>query len=120
MSATKVAIASVLPASIVAARFAIPGLMGSKDDLTWFFALVGLLATLIGCLCAALPLRRRIAHIPFVPLVVGAIGVAATLLAIFPTMPHWPFTGEGFIVAWVLMSAGFTAGLVYAISYRYA
>jgi hypothetical protein len=120
MSAMKVAIASVLPALIVAARFAIPGLMGSKDDLTWFFAVAGLLATLVGCLGAALPLRRRIAHIPFVAVVAVAIGVAAALLAIFPTMPQWPFTGEGFIVAWVLMSAGFTAVLMYAISYRYA
>ena len=120
MIATKVAIASVLPALIVAARFAIPGLLGSKDDLTWFFAITGLLATLVGCLGAAFPLRRRIAHIPSVLVTAVAIAVAAALLAIFPTMPQWPFTGEGFVVAWVLMSAGFTAALVYAISYRYA
>jgi hypothetical protein len=120
MIATKVSIASVLPALIVAARFAIPGLMGSKDDLTWFFAITGLFATLVGCLGAAFPLRRRIARVPSVLVAAVAIAVAAVLLAIFPTMPQWPFTGVGFIVAWVLLAAAFTAALFFAISYRYA
>ena len=120
MTATKVATASVLPALIVAARFAIPGLMGSKDTLTWFFAITGPVAMLVGCLSAALPLRRRISRMPPLVIMGVAIAVAAALLVIEPTMPQWPFTGEGFIVAWVLISAGLTAMLVYAVSYRYA
>lgn len=120
MTATKVAIAAVLPALIVAGRFVIPALSGSKDNLTWFFAVTGFLATLVGCLAASVPMRRRITAVPHLWITAVGIAVAAALLAIFPTMPNWPFTGVGFIVAWVLMAAGFTAAFLFAVSYRYA
>jgi hypothetical protein len=35
-------------------------------------------------------------------------------------MPNWPFTSEGFLVAWVLIAAGLTAVLVLAVGRRYA
>jgi len=120
MTATKVAIAAVLPSLIVAARFVVPALSNSERGLTWFFAVAGFLATFVGCLIAALLLRRRITLVSELWVVAIAIVVAAVLLAIFPTMPSWPFTGEGFIVVWVLMAAGFTAALLYVVGYRYA
>jgi len=121
MTATKVAIAAVLPALIVSGRFVVPALLDPEGGgLTWFFAVAGFLATLLGCLVAALLLRRQVALVPS-PWV-GAIGVtvAGILLAIFPTMPNWPFTSEGFLVAWVLIAAGLTAVVLFSVGRRYA
>ena len=117
MNLAKGAIATVLPASIVAARFLIPGAW--DNAYTWFFGVTGFIATLVGCLGAVLVLRRRIAHIPALVVVLIGGAVAGVLLAIFPTMPSWPFAGIGFVVAWVLMSAGFTVALIFGVGYRY-
>ena len=118
MSIVKGAIVSLLPAAIVAARFLIPGEW--DVGFTWFFAITGLISTFIGCLVAAIAVRRRLSLLPVVAVSIIAVLVAAILLAIFPTMPRWPFTGIGFIVSWVLMAAGFTMVLTYGASYRYA
>ena len=69
---------------------------------------------------AALLLRRPLVRIPLLVVSTLAVLVAVILLAIFPTMPRWPFTGEGFIVAWVAMAAVFTAALLSGASYKYA
>jgi peptidoglycan/LPS O-acetylase OafA/YrhL len=111
-------IATVLPAVIVAARFFVPG--DWDNSYTWFFGVTGLVATFLGCLAAVVLLHRQLAHIPMWVLALIAVVVAGVLLAIFPTMPSWPFAGVGFIVAWVLMAAGFTAVLVYGAGHRYA
>jgi hypothetical protein len=118
VNVVKGAIASVLPAAIVAARFLIPGEW--DVGFTWFFAITGLIATFIGCLVAAIVVRRRLTRLPVLAVSIIAVVVAAILLAIFPTMPRWPFTGVGFIVSWVLMAAGFTMVFTYGASYRYA
>ena len=118
MGVLKGFIAAAVPSIIVAGRFLIPG----KWDvgMTWFFAVTGLVATFVGCVIAVVVLRRRVARLPIVAiLIIGAV-VAGILLAIFPTMWSWPFAGIGFVVAWVLMSAGFTMALTYAAGYRYA
>lgn len=117
MIAAKVAVATVLPATIVSARFIMPAVLEAEGSLALFFALAGFLSTAVGCLIAALALRRRIALVPLFWVAAIAVLVATILLSIFPTMPTWPFTGEGFIVAWVLMSAVFTAALLYAVGF---
>lgn len=118
MGIVKGAIATVLPSCIVAARFLIPG--DWDVGFTWFFAVTGLIATFVGCLAAVLLVRRRLVRIPVFLVAIIGVAVAAILLAIFPTMPRWPFTGIGFIVSWVLMAAGFTVAFTCGASYRYA
>jgi preprotein translocase subunit Sec61beta len=102
----------------VVACFLIPGAWGNGN--TWFFAIVGFVATSIGCFGAAVLLRRRIALTPHAIVAVAGICVAVVLLAVFSTMWSWPFAGVGFIVSWVVMAAGFTVAFMFGASYRYA
>lgn len=118
MRALKLAVAAVLPAALVAARFAWPST--PKDDLWGFFAVVGFFATLLGCSSATLILRARAVRLPTWVIALIGVAVAAMLLAVFATMPSWPFTGVGFIVAWILIACGFTGALLYVAGYRYA
>jgi peptidoglycan/LPS O-acetylase OafA/YrhL len=118
MNIARTGISAVLPAAIVAARFIV--LESWDSSYTWFFATTGFLATLFGCGAAAVFLHRRISRTPILAVTGISVVVAGVLLTIFPTMPSWPFTGEGFVVAWVLMSAGFMTALLFAASYRYA
>ena len=118
MDIARIGIGALVPAVIVAARFVIPGV--PDDPFSGFFAVTGFLATLCGCAAAAVILRRRMRRTPLLLIAGVSLAVAATLLAIFQTMPSWPFTGVGFVVAWVLMSAGFMATLLLAVSFRYA
>ena len=118
MNIARTAVGAILPAVIVAARFVV--LESWDSAYTLFFATTGFLATLFGCGIAAVLFHRRISRTPLLAVAGASVLVAGILLAIFPTMPSWPFTGEGFVVAWVLMSAGFTTALFFAASYRYA
>lgn len=118
MAIAKGVIASVLPALIVMARFLIPG--DWSVGMTWFFAVTGLVATLVGCLAAVVALRRRVALLSVRVVLALSVAVAVLLLAIFTTMPSWPFTGIGFVVTWVFLAAGLTWGLTYAASYKHA
>jgi hypothetical protein len=118
MAIAKGAIVSVLPALIVMARFLIPG--DWSDGMTWFFAVTGLVATLFGCLAAVVVFRHRVALLSVRVALGLSVAVAVLLLAIFTTMPSWPFTGIGFVVSWVLLAAGLTLGLTYAASYKNA
>ncbi len=119
MSAAKIALAALLPAALVAARFVVPALSGHEIDLSWVFAILGFVATFLGCLAAAIVLRRRLAVMPSPRIAVAGAAVAAILLAIFPTLPGWPIGSEGIAVAWIGMAGTFTAALVYAASYRH-
>ena len=118
MLATRIALAAFLPATIVAARFVIPGLW--QNDLTLFFASTGFVTTFLPCLVSAMALRRKLVRIPTVAVALSAAGVAILLLAVFPTMPSWPFAGAGFVVAWLLMSAAFSALMLLGLGIRYA
>lgn len=115
---TKIALAALLPASIVAARFIVPALSGHEIDLSWVFAALGFVATFLGCLAAAVVLRRRLATFSSLRIAVVGAAVAAILLAIFPTLPGWPLRSEAIAVAWIGMAGAFTAVLLYAASYR--
>lgn len=118
MDLARISVGSILPAAIVAARFIV---LGAWDNsYTWFFGIAGFLATLVGCGTAVVLLRHRIRRIPLLLVSGLAIAVAAALLTIFPTMWSWPFAGVGFIIAWVLMSGGFMAALLFGFSFRYA
>lgn len=112
------AIVAVLPALIVMARFLVPGDWNS--EMTWFFAQAGLAATFIGSIVPAVFLRRRIAKLPVYVALGVSVTIAVLLLAIFSTMPSWPFTGIGFIVIWVLLAAGLTLGFTYVAICKYA
>jgi peptidoglycan/LPS O-acetylase OafA/YrhL len=117
MDFTRIAVVALVPSIIVALRFVWPG--SFADGYTSFFAFIGFLATMVGCLIAVVMLRRRAARVPFWVLSAISIVVAAALLAVFPLMPSWPFTGEGFIVVWVAMAAVFTVALLVGASLRY-
>lgn len=117
MDFTRTAIVALVPSFIVAARFLLPGSL--NDGYTSFFALVGFFATMVGCLIAVVLLRRRAARIPLWVVLAISVVVASVLLAVFPTMPSWPFAGEGSIVAWVAMAAVFTVALLAGASRRY-
>jgi hypothetical protein len=114
----RVALAALLPAAIVAARFIVPALSGHEIDLSWVFAMLGFVATFLGCLAAAVALRRRLAKLSPLRIAVVGAAVAAILLAIFPTLPGWPLSSGAIAVAWIGMAGTFTAALVYAASYR--
>ena len=115
----KVAAAALLPALIVCARFAVPALAGHEIDLSWVFAILGFVCTLLGCLAGAIALRRRLASVPWLLLAVVGIAVAGLLLALFPTLPAWPIGSEAIAVAWIAISAALTAALLYAASRRW-
>ncbi|MGQ0543749.1 MAG: hypothetical protein ACT4P3_00235 [Betaproteobacteria bacterium] len=117
MSAGKIAIAALLPALIVSGRFAVPALAGHEIDLSWVFAILGFVATLLGSLAGALALRRRLALMPSLLVAVVGMVVAGILLAIFPTLPGWPIGSEAIAVVWIAISAALTAVLLYAASY---
>ena len=58
--------------------------------------------------------------IPKIAISFVAISVSVVLLFIFPTMPNWPFTDVGFLIAWLSMAAVICSVLLYVVSYRYA
>lgn len=120
MGVVKAVIASVVPALIVAGRFLLFREEGDIHGYAAVFAILGFSATLAGCVIAVVVLRRRLIRIPVFVVTAIAVAVAGVLLAIYPTMPSWPFTGEGFVVAWVLIAAGVTAALMYGAGWRYA
>src|SRR5688572_22541969 len=107
-----------LPAAIVAARFLLPGRW--SNDWTWFFAATGFIATFVGCAIAVLPMLKIVQRIPVWSVALISTVSAAILLLIFPTMPSWPLTDIGFVVAWVAMSATFSSALLFVIGLRYA
>ncbi len=112
----RIAVVGLLPASIVAARFLVPGSFG--EGLTWLLAGVGFLASAVGCLAGGFLLLRRVARVQ--PLAIAGISclVAVFLLAVFPLMPSWPFTGGGFVFAWVAMAFAFTSVLLTLVSFK--
>jgi hypothetical protein len=59
-------------------------------------------------------------RLPLHILVVVGVFVAAILLAIFPTMPSWPFTDVGLVVGWILIAHGLSAAAIFMASYWYA
>jgi hypothetical protein len=118
VTVSKILTIAVVPSAIVAARFLIPGAWNNGN--TWAFAIIGFVATFVGCIAAAIALRRRVSRTPYAAVVAVCVVVAAALLVIFTTMPSWPFAGVGFIVAWVALAASLTIAFTFGASYRYA
>lgn len=87
---------------------------GVVSGYTLAFGLISFIGVVVGCLAAVLILRRRFHFIPTVIVAIGGAALAAVLLAIFPTMPQWPFTAMGVVLTWwVIASAGLMAVFTY-------
>src|SRR6185436_21077906 len=99
MDAQRFAFVVLTPAAIVAARFLVPSFgVGFWPRV---FALLGFVATLVGCAIAAWILRRQLSQVAFSRLVFVVLFTGISpLVANFPFMPSWSFTGIGFVVAW--------------------
>jgi hypothetical protein len=116
MDAQRFAFVVLTPAAIVAARF----LVTSFGVGCWprAFALLGFVATLVGCGVAAWVFRRQVSQVAFSRLVFVVLFTAIfPLVAVFPFMPRWPFAGIGFVVAWCIISGGL-CGLSLYVAHR--
>ena len=112
MDMRRFALIALAPAVIVAARFLVPYFGAGFWPRA--FAILGFAATLLGCAIAAWACRAWLAGISYPRLLLVAVFIAVVpLVVVFPSMPHWPFTGIGFVVAWCLISGALCAASLY-------
>ena len=116
MDAQRFAFVVLTPAAIVAARFLVPSL--GVGFWPRAFALLGFVATLVGCGVAAWAFRHQLSQVAFSRLIYVVLFTAIIpLVAVFPLMPRWPFTDVGFVVVWCIISGGL-CGLSLYVAHR--
>jgi len=99
MDLRRFAIVALVPAAIVAARFLVPWPHSGSWRL--FFGITGFAATLLGCVLAVWFLHRLLQDVSHLRLVIVAILTAVVpLIAVFPSMGHWPLSNFQLVVAW--------------------
>jgi len=96
--------------------------LGCSDGVAFaaWISVVAFVLTVLGCGITAFIARSTLSRLSVPAVGVSVVIISVLLCILFRSVPNWPYSGLGLMVAWALLSLGLSWATIFVVEYAWS